>query len=726
MTAWCIRHGHTVALAVVMLVALVVRGYGLSQESLWWDEVASAMHLPAPAAYQASPYFEEWNQLVRREEPRGLLHFFANLRTLDPASMPLYFSVLYSFATVFGSEMIRLRLLSLLIGMVQIPLLYVFGKALFGRVAGLTAALCLALSPAHAYFSQEVRMYGVLSLVALLSYMTLHAAWHSTHRARWYAHGVAQACLPLAHPFGVLVPFAQGLFLVAWQWREWGRIARWIGLNAIAFIPAGIVLLFTRYWDAAGSPWLVAPTLRAALWDLVAADVVGRSLTIRANLSHWVSFAKGLTPDNIFWVHTLGMRLGYALVVLLVALAVLAVAVHGWKGLRARAGQMARRRAEWATAFLLWWLVPGITLFVASHLWRPCMTPRYFVHSSLALYLLAGAAVSMMPGRLLKGAAVAGLITLYGYQVSVFVPPPQRTDYLSAAAHLHEDAAPDEVILVHNWLWMRVFGYTLGPVPNVVSYGGFNHLYSDHPALFHELAELAAFATAQHRERQPEGQPGRAWLVVETSYFGRGPARFLEEKLERRGLVYEMAEFRGLSHVMVYRVELPAGAPAPLRFYEELGEHAFNEFADLGVAYHRHGRHEEALEAFEHAFANGANPVPYAMAYAGALAAEGREQDALVALTAAVFMRPEAYPEVVIAFADLAVRLGYAEAALNALQRIEARTHSRGVRRAEALTIRAKAYAALGDAEAAAEEVRKALRAVRDFAPALAVREALE
>ena len=592
-TAW--RWVHAALLMLVFGVALFVRVYGLDQETLWWDEVSNVLHLPAPAAYLDSPYYEEWNGVVMREEPRNVFHYLRNNRSLDPASMPLYYSLQYFFANLFGSEMIKLRLLSVAMGMLQVVLLYLFGRAVFGPTAGLVAAACLALSPTHTYYSQEVRMYVAFSLLALLSSITLWWAWERGGRRRWLLHALAQGCLTLTHPFALLVPFTQGVFLVICYARQWQRIARWVALTLAAFVPTALVLLNTSYWGADEVGWLSMPTLQTLYSTLFGSDAIAYGATAWGNPAFWEWMTERGSSYDANWARGQQFFQGRALMVISGGLAAIALLGMGIRGLRRRGEHTPVLQAKWGVYFLLWWTLPATTLFVASHLWRPCMAARYTQHSSMALYLLMGAGVAMLPGRTLKAVAAAVLITVSAYQQSMVLGPPKRTDYQSAADHIIEHAHPRDVILVHNGLWMRVFAYILGPVPNVVSYGGFNHLFNFSPDMFSELTELAAFAAEHGRATKPPGEAGIVWLVAETQYGGNRTSPVLDEKLTRRGLEFDWLHYKGKANVFLYRVELPADSPPPQYFPEELGPNAVHEFLSLTKEYFRWERYEEAL-----------------------------------------------------------------------------------------------------------------------------------
>ena len=87
---------------------------------------------------------------------------------------PLYYALLHGWAALLGTGPTALRLFSVTVGVLTIPLLYLVARRMLSARAALLATLLLTISPLHVYYSQEVRMYG---LVALLSVGILAAAW---------------------------------------------------------------------------------------------------------------------------------------------------------------------------------------------------------------------------------------------------------------------------------------------------------------------------------------------------------------------------------------------------------------------------------------------------------------------------------------------------------------------------------------------------------------------
>jgi 4-amino-4-deoxy-L-arabinose transferase-like glycosyltransferase len=127
---------------VLILVALGLRLVQLTFQPLWWDEGWSL-------------YFASANIGTLLE------------RTAVDIHPPLYYLLLHLWIGLFGSSVVAVRLLSVLIGVATVPLIYLAGRWLMGEWGGLVAAFLLAISPFHIYYSQEVRMYGLVTLLGL-------------------------------------------------------------------------------------------------------------------------------------------------------------------------------------------------------------------------------------------------------------------------------------------------------------------------------------------------------------------------------------------------------------------------------------------------------------------------------------------------------------------------------------------------------------------------------
>ncbi len=129
-------------LPVILLIAVGVRFYGLGDESLWLDEIETVRLVNLP--------FSE------------MMHYI----THADSHPPLFSLIMHGWCRVAGSSDFAVRFWSAVFGSLTVWLTYLIGTTLFERSVGLMAALLLALSPFHVYYSQEARMYALLCLLS--------------------------------------------------------------------------------------------------------------------------------------------------------------------------------------------------------------------------------------------------------------------------------------------------------------------------------------------------------------------------------------------------------------------------------------------------------------------------------------------------------------------------------------------------------------------------------
>jgi tetratricopeptide (TPR) repeat protein len=205
-----------------------------------------------------------------------------------------------------------------------------------------------------------------------------------------------------------------------------------------------------------------------------------------------------------------------------------------------------RKRLRDDTAFLLLWaLIPPLLLYAMSLVWRPCIFPRYTLHCVFAIYLLGGIACAQVKSRGFRVAlyAVAGL--LFGYQILLLVPGPQRTDWRGAVEALAAQKAPKDLVLVQDALWKEVLqeNAKLFATPDAIEPLATGVV----PAQVAGIAETYLWAV--------QNEPAVAWIVVQLDYYASGPSRPIEEALEKcPGLKFTREELPGFQHLCLYRV----------------------------------------------------------------------------------------------------------------------------------------------------------------------------
>jgi 4-amino-4-deoxy-L-arabinose transferase-like glycosyltransferase len=135
-------------LAGIVLLSAVLRFYKLGEWSFWIDEIYTINH--------AINHFSR---------PELILEHIPPSRNWVPVSVILTAHVL----NLLGINEWSARLVSVVIGVVTIPILYLSLRKRFGNHVMLIALLLLAISPWHIFWSQNARFYTSLLLLSTLA-----------------------------------------------------------------------------------------------------------------------------------------------------------------------------------------------------------------------------------------------------------------------------------------------------------------------------------------------------------------------------------------------------------------------------------------------------------------------------------------------------------------------------------------------------------------------------
>lgn len=227
-------------LAVIILIAVLLRFPSLGEQSLWRDEAATWLQVNGSLAEVIS-------------------------RTATDNYPPLYNLLAWMSVQLFGGAEWVLRLPSAVLGVLNVALLYGLASRIGGRGAGLIAAGLLALSGYHVWYSQEARMYALLGCAA-----TAHAwaMWHFLDRpraARALLLSLTGIPLLYAHPYGALtwVGIGVGALWTIVLRRDWKTLLPLVLaelLVVVSFVPWGLILIGRAQSIADEGFWIGQPT----------------------------------------------------------------------------------------------------------------------------------------------------------------------------------------------------------------------------------------------------------------------------------------------------------------------------------------------------------------------------------------------------------------------------------------------------------------------------------
>ncbi len=180
------------ALFFILVVAAILRLYHIDFQSIWMDEIHTIN--------EASPdkSFSEVHDALMTSEPHP----------------PLFFFLIHILFKIFGYTTLVARVFVAIVGIAGVFSIYLLGKEIFSRKAGLIAAVLLAVNYFHLYYSQDARMYGLLFLMTTLSFYYLVKFIKKPTLKAAIIYGVFSALMIYCHFFGLFALFAQYLILL--------------------------------------------------------------------------------------------------------------------------------------------------------------------------------------------------------------------------------------------------------------------------------------------------------------------------------------------------------------------------------------------------------------------------------------------------------------------------------------------------------------------------------
>jgi mannosyltransferase len=431
-----------VLLFFLVFLAFSLYTFRLDYQSLWYDEGFSV--------YLARMSLSE-----------------ITTRTAHDIHPPFYYYLLHFWILVLGSSEFSLRFLSAVFGVLMVPLVWATGRRMLGEGSGLLSAALVAISPLFLWYSQEARMYTLVTFLCLLStYLLLRAISGDGRRALlWTAYVVTNVVAVYTHFYAFFVLAFQLLFLLCW-WAlgRRGRLRQGWPILVGGLASQGAVV-------AAYLPWSGFVLQRygsdVSYWEgtLRVGEVLRKTL---------ITFSTG---HSVLEILAQPIAVGY-LVILAAALAALML-----RALRrptsAPIDDMApvslMDSRPWLTmlGLLLYLCLPCLLLLVISYQ-RAKFHPRYLMLSAPAFFLLMGGGLAAFfdlgrevasRGRI--AALVAGYVFLCylavtsGYAVynAYFDINFLKDDFRSAAAFIEEHKGENEVVILTSGHYFPVFTY---------------------------------------------------------------------------------------------------------------------------------------------------------------------------------------------------------------------------------------------------------------------------
>ena len=179
-------------LALIILVGLYLRISGLDKvDGLWLDEIMSYDH-------------------AKNTFPWGIISDLCH----NDFHAPLYYFILHFWLVLFGDNDLIIRSLSVLFGVLTIPVMYLAGKELHNKETGLLAAAFISINSFLIYYSQEVRFYSLLAFLGALSLLFLLKAKNKPDLKKYLSLTIINTCILCTVNIGFVFVFLEALIFL--------------------------------------------------------------------------------------------------------------------------------------------------------------------------------------------------------------------------------------------------------------------------------------------------------------------------------------------------------------------------------------------------------------------------------------------------------------------------------------------------------------------------------
>ena len=486
------RHNWLIVPVVLLLAAFALRVFRLDAQSIWYDEAFSVY----------------------------LAHFdLAEItaRTAADIQPPFYYYLLHFWIGGAGDSEFALRFLSLFFGVATIPLLYVTALRLFAnRTAALIAALLATFSPLYLWYSQEARMYTLITFLLLLSSYALLRELEGNDGIEgtgWVVFALTNIAAIYTHYFAFVVIGFQILF-TAYRLVFTDLRSRITHHEPRAIISFALIFISFLPW----TPFVIARLGQdASYWQ--------GALKLDEAIRHiFINFTTG---ESVLESQAQWIAVGW-LGCLMVGLLMGAIKSKG-----PSSNSQTPKQPNSPTIFLILYFVIPLALLLVLFYRNPKFNARYLMIASPAFFLLLSIGIARF-SRITRHALRFALYLLaftfllltclYADANAYFDPAFTKASFRDVAQYIENKIAPDEAIILTSGHLFPAFNYYYhGDAPTI--------RLPDDPTL--NTAHVLGYDTANVLNRTLAGKRG-AW-VVEWQNEVVDPNGFLPMLLDSQG-----------------------------------------------------------------------------------------------------------------------------------------------------------------------------------------------
>ncbi|MFZ1360588.1 MAG: glycosyltransferase family 39 protein [Candidatus Saccharimonadales bacterium] len=354
---------------------------------------------------------------------------------------PLYYWLLKVWTIFFSNTELGIRSFSIFFGALTIVGAFLLTFKLFGRKAAYISLIFLVLSPMFIRYSQEARMYTLLTAIIVAATYMLVYAQQARRRWPWIVYGVLLALGMLTQYFAALA------WLSHWVWwayvahRQNGQFRKrfftrqWVlaHIVAIAIFLPWLPWLIRQFADVQGNGFWIPPITSMTIPDFLTNFLLFADYT---RVTSWLAL--------ITYVVVLGM---------VGAVIVLTRRLDG-------------RMKEQYMLLVCMVCVPVILLVLLSMPpLRPAFVDRYLMSTIVFLPMLIGvtAALTVPAARLRKGIVLIGCLGVMGLMITGvhtqmilgnYNTKTRQSNNVRQLVEKIRDRSPDRVSIIASTPWI--------------------------------------------------------------------------------------------------------------------------------------------------------------------------------------------------------------------------------------------------------------------------------
>jgi len=403
-----------ILLLMILLLALALRLYHINFQSLWLDEIHTV---------------NEANPALTLKELYELLCY------ADPHP-PLYFLLAKGAFILFGYTDITLRILSVVIGISGVWSIYLLGKELYTKQAGLIGATLIAVNQFHIYYSQDARPYPLLFLCTVLSFYFLLKFIKSPSLRSAVLYGIFTGLMLYSHLFSLFALCSQCVILLYFILKPYGNVVTARKMFVQCLISGAVIII------------LYLPCL-------------GIFISAAARTSFWIEKPK---PD--VYIDLISEFFGnYDILLLFVIVALVYFFIGIAKENRKKVSPPLLKVG--GILLLSWLLITLLIPLLKSYIGVSIIISRYFINVLPAVILLVAIGITQIKNKLVIYGVTTSMVVLSLYNIFIvkqYYTTINKTQFREATAFIAKNNI-DNSPVVSSLGWYMPFYFNMYSKP---------------------------------------------------------------------------------------------------------------------------------------------------------------------------------------------------------------------------------------------------------------------